>query len=399
MKSEYRYQALTANGDTVNSIFIGTQREFEAIFKERTLTLLSYKEIKKKLKTGKFLSEDFKNIIEELSYLMGARIPIDVSLKQMLFTVSKESQREFLDIFLNRIKEGTPVSLALKDASEHVGYAVDNLSVQIVASGEEIGDLASSFNKLKERLVFTQQLASDIKSAMTYPMFLLSLSFIMIFFVFFFIVPKFSTLFSPKEFEKLPTLSKTILTFGQFLSENSNEVLFGLSIVVISIVLLFKSMKGKLQNALFYLPFIGRFITQIQLSYIFNSMGIMLTGGIELDRALRQSAKLATVKDLRALFDNALSEIKKGHRFSDALGSSPHIPPSAVSMIAVGESTARLGDVCLLLGERFSDSFQKEVKRILLLLEPTIIVLMGAMISVVVISIMLAVLSVSDVIG
>lgn len=399
MKSEFRYEALTKNGDTVNSVFIGTPNEFQSLFKDRNLTLLNYKEHKKKLKIGKFGIDDFKSTIEELSYLMGARIPIDASLKQMLSSVSKESQREFLETFLNQIKSGVPVSIALKEASAHVGYEIDNLSVQIVASGEEIGDLASSLHKLKERLIFTQKLASDIKSAMTYPMFLLSLSLVMVFFVFFFIVPKFSTLFSPKEFEKLPALSKTILTFGQFLSQNSHEVLFGLAFIIIGGIFLFKSMKGKLQNSLFRLPIFGHFITQIQLSYIFNSLGIMITGGIELDRALRQSAKLATVTDLRALFDNALSEIKKGHRFSDALGSSPYIPPSAVSMIAVGESTARLGDVCLLLGERFSDNFQKEVKRILLLLEPAIIVLMGAMISVVVISIMMAVLSVSDVIG
>ena len=399
MKSEFRYVALTKNGDTISSVFIGSSTEFQSLFADRNLTLLSYKEHKKKLATGKFTLDDFKNMIEELSYLMGARIPIDSSLKQMLGTVAKESQREFLETFLNRIKSGVPVSLSLKEASEQVGYPIDNLSVQIIASGEEIGELSSALNKLKERLIFTQQLSSDIKSAMTYPMFLLSLSFVMIFFVFFFIVPKFSTLFSPSEFEKLPALSKTILTFGQFLSTNAQEVMFVLGLIVVGAVFAFQSIRGKFAAIFFHLPLIGHFISLIQLSYIFNSLGIMITGGIELDRALRQSAKLATVADLRALFDNALSEIKKGHRLSDALSSSPYIPPSAISMIAVGESSARLGDVCLLLGERFSDTFQKEIKRILLLLEPAIIVLMGAMISVVVISIMLAVLSVSDIVG
>lgn len=399
MKSEFRYEALTKNGDTIRSVFIGTRNEFQNLFKDRNLILLQYKENTKKLKSGRFTADDFKSTIEELSYLMGARIPIDASLKQMLSSVSKESQRDLLENFLNRIKSGTPVSLSLKEASEHVNYSIDNLSIQIIASGEEIGELASALDKLKERLIFTQKLSSDIKSAMTYPAFLLILSFVMIFFVFFFIVPKFSTLFSPKEFEKLPALSKSILTFGQFLSDNTQSVLFFLAALVVVVLLFAKTLRGHFQNIFFRLPVLGRFLTLIQLSYVFNSLGIMITGGIELDRALRQSAKLATIADLRALFDNALAEIKKGHKLSDTLSSSPYIPPSAISMIAVGESTARLGDVCILLGERFSENFQKEVKRLLLLLEPAIIVLMGAMIAVVVISIMLAVLSVSDIVG
>ena len=207
MKSEFRYEALTKNGDIISAVYIGTKNEFQALFNDRHLTLLKYKENTKKLKSGRFLSEDFKFAIEELSYLMGARIPIDSSLKQMLSSVAKESQRDFLEMFLNQIKSGVPVSLALKEAGIKVGYPIDNLSIQIIASGEEIGDLASALNKLKERLIFTEKLASDIKSAMTYPAFLLILSLVMIFFVFFFIVPKFSTLFSPSEFEKLPTLS------------------------------------------------------------------------------------------------------------------------------------------------------------------------------------------------
>lgn len=399
MKSEFHYEALTKNGEIVNAIFIGSLQEFELLFKDRTLILLNFKELKRKLKKGKFSAEDFKNLIEELSYLLSAKIPIDLSIKQILFSVSKESQEIFLETFLSKIRAGTAVSIALKEAAQKVDYSIDNLSIQIIASGEEIGELGSAFDKLKERLIFTQKLVSDIKSALTYPTFLFSLSLLMIFFVFFFIVPKFSALFSPAEFEKLPALSKAILTSGQFLTQNTEAVSLFIVVVVLLIAFFIKTLKNNFTNFLFRLPFASNLVVTIQLSYIFNSLGIMLTGGIELDRAIRQSSKLASINELKLLFENTLSEIKKGNRLSHIFATSPYIPASAVSMVAVGESTARLGEVCLLLGERFSDSFQKSVKRFLLFLEPAIIIFMGVIISVVVISIMLAVLSVSDIIG
>jgi len=396
-KSEFVYEALTASGKKINGRYAGTFKDFQKYLKTQGLTLLHYKEKRVKLKKGNFKDEDFASIVEELYYLINSGVKVDDALKLLIKSASKESSYKFLTLLLEELKKGSQLSAAISQASKEVGYKISPLYVSILSSGEEIGNVAYSLHTLKEFIDFKLATAAEVKQALSYPLFLVGMSVVMVFFVFIVVVPKFTQMFSADEMEKIPYISQLILKTGLFVNENLFLILGGLSLLIVGSFLYFKFSNINFTKLLYKIPYLKEMIIELELSRAFNSMGMMIKGGVEIDKALRQSLSLFSIEELRSIFAEGLAELKKGRRLSEVFAASSLIPPNVVSMMSVGESSATMGEVSLSLSQRFLQNFKLKTKKVLSLLEPVIVVFMGLFIAVIVVSIMLAVISINDI--
>ena len=219
------YKALTPSKEQINGIFNGSSEEFQKFVVDKKLIVLSFKNDIKKLKKGKLTQDDFLSMIEELYYLVKSGMSIDKALKLLVTTASKESQIKLLNAILKDVKEGVQFSIALKNSLDSEGVKVDALSIGFIATAEEVGDLKDGLLQLFDYLIFQKSIRGDIKQALSYPMFLMGMSVVVSFLIFFLIIPKFSTIFSPEEFERLPSISYGVLTLGTYLNDNMIEVL------------------------------------------------------------------------------------------------------------------------------------------------------------------------------
>ena len=393
---EITYEALSSNNEQISGTFKGTNENFKRFIKSEKIMLLSYKEKKIKLKSGKFTGSDFQSFVEELYYLIGSGMKIDDSLKLLLKNTQKEIVSEFIKTILGNLKTGEQLSKSIEMAQDKLSIEKNKLALSVISSGEEVGALAGSLSTLSDYLLFKEKINSEIKQALSYPIFLIIMSVSMVFFVFFFIVPKFTEIFSADELDNLPAISQMVLKAGLYVNENSSVVLIGFGLFIGMFPFAFKLFKKNLHKFILKIPMIGKLTVYIELSRIFNSIGIMLQGGIKIDKALKQSVSLTEISEIKAIFKECLHEIKKGNKLSETLAGHALLPPQVASMISVGENSAKLDEVFLNLALRFSESFQKQTKSVLSLLEPAIIVLMGIFIAVIVVSIMLAVISISD---
>ncbi|NPA82498.1 MAG: type II secretion system F family protein [Epsilonproteobacteria bacterium] len=396
-KSEFVYEALTLSGKKINGRYAGSFKDFQKYLKSQGLTLLSYKEKKVKLKKGQFKDDDFASIVEELYYLINSGVKVDDALKLLIKSASKESSYKFLSFVLEELKKGSQLSSAIKEASKEVGYKISPLYISILSSGEEIGNVAYSLNTLKEFIDFKLTTASEVKQALSYPLFLIGMSVLMVFFVFIVVVPKFTEMFSADEMDKIPYISQLVLKTGLFVNENLFLILGGLSLVVVGIFLYFKFSDINFTKFLYKIPYLKEMIIELELSRAFNSMGMMIKGGVEIDKALKQSISLFSIDELKSIFVEGLSELKKGRRLSEVFAATSIIPPNVVSMMSVGETSATMGEVSLSLSQRFLQNFKIKTKKVLSLLEPVIVVFMGLFIAIIVVSIMLAVISINDI--
>ena len=396
-KSEFVYEALTLSGKKINGRYAGSFKDFQKYLKSQGLTLLSYKEKKVKLKKGQFKDDDFASIVEELYYLINSGVKVDDALKLLIKSASKESSYKFLNLVLEELKKGSQLSTAIKEASKEVGYKISPLYISILSSGEEIGNVAYSLNTLKEFIDFKLTTASEVKQALSYPLFLIGMSVLMVFFVFIVVVPKFTEMFSADEMDKIPYISQLVLKTGLFVNENLFLILGGLSLVVVGIFLYFKFSDINFTKFLYKIPYLKEMIIELELSRAFNSMGMMIKGGVEIDKALKQSISLFSIDELKSIFVEGLSELKKGRRLSEVFAATSIIPPNVVSMMSVGETSATMGEVSLSLSQRFLQNFKIKTKKVLSLLEPVIVVFMGLFIAIIVVSIMLAVISINDI--
>ena len=396
-KSEFVYEALSINAKSIKGRYAGSFKEFQKYLKSQGLTLISYKEKKIKLKKGNFKDEDFAGIVEELYYLINSGVKVDDGLKLLIKSASKERSYQFLTKVLEEIKKGNQLSIAIQNASKDVSYSISPLYISILSSGEEIGNTAYALKTLKNFIDFKLTTAAEVKQALAYPLFLIGMSVVMVFFVFIFVVPKFTEIFSADEMEKIPYISQLVLKSGTFVNEHLFLILGALSLTVVGIFLYFKLTKINFTQLFYKIPYLSDMIVELELSRAFNSMGMMIKGGVEIDKALKQSISLLSIDELQSIFIEALSELKKGRRLSEVFAASSLIPPNVVSMMSVGENSATMGEVSLSLSERFLQNFKLKTKKVLSLLEPVIVVFMGVFIAVIVVSIMLAVISINDI--
>ena len=399
MEILFEYEAVVSSGDSIKGVFKGTQESFEKMLSQKKLILVDVKKTKEKFDTSKFTSDDLLAFIEELYYLTNSGMPIDQSLKLLSKTVKKESHLNILKTTLSELKAGSQLSIALKKALEKEKFSVDSLTISFIATAEEVGELSNGLYQLFEHLSFQKKIRSDIRQALAYPMFLVGMSVVVAFLIFFLIIPRFSTIFSPEEFEKLPSVSYAVLSLGTYLNDHMSEFFIVLTIVISLIIYTLKKVDVPWLRLMYKVPKVSSIIVDLQLTIVYNAMSTMLVGGLELDKALKQMQKISLLPELQDLLKNTLFELKRGQKLSAVFSISKIIPASDIALLNVGESSATLDKVFKSLAKRHSDAFSENVKKLLSLLEPAVIVGLGVFIAVIVIAIMMAVMSMTDIAG
>ena len=390
------YESSDSMGNVVKRVFIGESDEFQRYIKKNNLYIYSMEESEIKIERGKFKDKDFRDFLEEFLYLIQSGMPIDQALKNLYKTTAKAETKFFIDRILSGIKDGTPFSESLDIAFNKVNYKVDSLVKSLITIGEEIGELDSSIERALEHMKYQEDIHSQISQAIRYPIFLLGMSISMVFFVFWFVVPKFSAMFTPEEFEKLPSLSYGVLTLGKALDGNMGFVLLGFILFVTLIWISVKKNRDFWFSMITKINFFNKLMLKIELSYIFRSLGVMLQGGLKIDRALARVIPLINHYELKNLFSIARDEIRKGEKLSRIFFDSDVIAPNIASLISVGENSANLEKIFLSVGDKLGKEFNMEIKKILSFLEPMIIIFVGIVIAMIVVSIMLAVVSLTD---
>ena len=390
------YESADSMGNIVKRVFIGENKEFQKYVKKNNLYIYSVKEEEIKIEKGKFRDKDFRDFLEEFLYLIQSGMPVDKALKNLYRVTAKAETKFFIDRILSGIKDGTSFSKSLEDAFNEVNYEVDSLVKSLISIGEEIGELDSSIQRALEHMKYQENIHSQISQAIRYPIFLLGMSVLMVFFVFWFVVPKFSEMFTPEEFEKLPSLSYAVLSVGKALDGNMGFVFMGFIVFVGILWFSIKKYKKFWLSLFTKISFFNKLMLKIELSYIFRSLGVMLQGGLKIDKALAKVIPLVNHNELKNLFAIARDEIRKGNKLSRIFFDSDVIAPNIASLISVGENSANLEKIFISIGDKLGDEFNGEVKKILSFLEPIIIIFVGIVIAVIVVSIMLAVVSLTD---
>ena len=399
MNNQITYKALTSTGEEITGELYGDLDTLKKVASQKRLVILDYKISEKKLNQKPFKNSDFLALVEELYHLTNAGIAIDQALKMLIQTASKEMTRSILESMLLELKGGSSLSSALEKSLKKEGIEVDSLSISFIATAEEIGDIPSGLEQLFEYLTFHKKIQSDIKQALSYPIFLMIMSVVIALLIFFIIVPKFSSIFSPEEFEKLDTLPYAVLSLGQYLNAHITEFFTLFAVLIAISVVLLKKFPIPWMSVFYRTPKLSEIIVSLQLSILYGALSTMLRGGLEIDRALREFQKIKLLPELQDLLKNTLSEIKKGEKLSSVFAMSKIIPSTDIALLYVGENSATLPTIFKSLANRHSDAFQADVKRFLSFLEPAVIVLLGVFIAFIVVAIMMAVMSMTDITG
>lgn len=337
--------------------------------------------------------QEVLSMTSELAVLLRAGLPLDRALK-VLIDMAVQPQIQFLlSDLLKNVKGGKALSIALQPHEKIFG----TFYISMVRSGEASGQLSEVLDRLVEYLENAKTNRDSVISALIYPAILLVVASLSILLMLGFVVPQFESLFEDMG-EALPALTQMVLSGADFIKSWGWLLL----IVLVGVGIVFRNWasteqgRTALDQRMLKLPLAGNIIFEFEVSKFARTVGTLMGNGVSLLKAI--SIAIGTV-DNRVICE-ALEvlppAVKAGKRMSVALEETKMFTPMVIQMIRVGEESGSLDKMMLELAKVFDGHVQSGVKRGLALLEPLLILTMGAIIAVIIIAILMGILSVNN---
>jgi general secretion pathway protein F len=334
---------------------------------------------------------DLLTFTTELSALLSAGLPLDRSLNILAEISEGKEMKEVVQSILKFIREGSSFS----DALQRHGRIFPRLYVNMVRAGEAGGVLDVVLDKLNEFLESTKELRDSVLSAMIYPTILGLTGGVSIIILLTFVIPKFSTIFTELG-GSLPLPTQVVLTLSTALRSYWWVFLSCIIAAVVLVKLYIKSDAGSYRWDTIKLRLLGDVVKKLETARFCRTLGTLMKSGVPFLQALNNAKDVITNRVIASSIDAVTRGVKEGKGVAGPLIEGKVFPPLALSMIKVGEETGQLETMLLRVAATYEKSLRDAVKRFIGLLEPAMILGMGLIIGFIVISMLMAIFSITD---
>jgi general secretion pathway protein F len=400
---QYRYKAATLDGQTVEGLMDGRDEETVVQGLHQLgyipIRVASTQEKKPALRFSSFLPKrvGIKNLLtftQEFSTLISAGLPLDRSLSILGTLTENERLGETVKDVLKRIEGGNSLAEALGNHPR----IFPRLYVNMVKAGESGGFLEVILSRLAQYLQSSKEIRDYLISVMIYPLILTIVSGISIAILVTFVIPRFARIFSDMG-QAIPLPTQIILGISHYVRGYWWAALG----VIVLIYLGFRAYKQSEERRLGWDRFklkwiaIGDLIKKVEVARFSRTLGTLLQSGVPILPALNLVKEISENRMVSSSISNIHDRLREGKGISKALEESRVFPPLAIHMIGVGEETGKLDEMLIKVAETYEENVRNTVKRFVSLLEPLIIVVMGAVVGFIVISMLLAIFSINEI--
>lgn len=321
-------------------------------------------------------------------------------LEEALRTVSRQAEREEVRRVLGKVHAGVVEGQRLSDAMARESASFPPLYRAMVAAGEASGTLPQILERLANLMERQAQVRGKVLSTLAYPIILAIVAAFVVFALMVFVVPKVVEQFQDIG-QQLPFLTRMVIGLSAFLAAWWWAILLGLAL---GIFLWLRALKDegirmKFDRFLLRLPLVGRLIRDLHAARMARTLSTMVASRLPLLEGLKLTTSTVHNRVLRQASDEIAETVRTGGSLSGALRKAGIFPPLLVYLAASGEASGKL-DVML---ERAADYLEREFDAFtttaLSLLEPAIIIVMGAVVALIVLSILLPILQLDTLAG
>lgn len=331
-------------------------------------------------------------LTQQLANLLHAGMPLDRALT-ILIGVSEDEQAQTL---LERVQEKVRGGATLADALEAQG-AFSRFYLNMIRAGEAGGALDMVLKRLTEFLERAQALRETVTSALIYPLILLSVSALSVIILLTFVVPQFQQLFADAG-KALPLATQIVIAVGDGFRHYWWIGALALMLIVAALrqQLSQPASRARWDRWFLRLPLFGDLIAKVETARLSRTLGTLLGNGVSLLNALTIVRETLTNQVLAMALGDVAEQVKTGRGLAEPLQDAGHFPRLAVQMIRVGEETGQLQEMLLQVADTYDSEVQTAVKRMLTLLEPAMILGLGVIIAGIIMSILVAILSLNE---
>ncbi|MDE5884717.1 MAG: type II secretion system F family protein [Oscillospiraceae bacterium] len=375
MKS-FSYVATTAAGKQVKgTINAEDARDFAAKAKEKGLTVTKYeeKDIEKKKTIKKFSTKDLAFNCRQLAAMLTSGL----TLVKALDILSKEQPTEDAKELWQSVYESVQKGESFSDSLAQYRGVFPEFMISMIAAGETSGSLDTISQDLSDYYQKQNKMNNTIKGAITYPIILGVLCIVIVIFMFAFIMPTFAGMYEDPD--AMPALTKVMMGF----SDSLIQYWYIYVIVVVGIIFAFMyimkipSSRLKWDKLIIKGPGFGPLVVKVYTARFASTLSSLYSSGIPMVDCLRRSSDILGNLYISECFQNVIDEVKQGETLSAAIQRTEIFDSMFCSIIYVGEEAGALDTILSKTADYYDEEADSAVGRLVGMLEPVMIIIMG----------------------
>jgi type II secretory pathway component PulF len=322
------------------------------------------------------------------------------SVVPSIAALAKQSRSEAMRKVLDRVHSGLQDGKPLSDCLQRHPDAFGPLSVNLIRAGEATGALQESLAELTRMLQIQRGLRNRIREATTYPLVLIALMVGVLTFMMVFVLPRFAELFEGIE-DELPITTRLLLGTGDLLHSRW-WLLIPITLLVVIVARWLRNSGAMLRawdSLKLKIPLVGKLFEEAYMFRLFSSLSLLLSSHVPLLEAIGIARGLVGNSRYNAFFDNLTRQVEGGHGVTPAFQEADFFPDTVKLMVATGESSGAMDKVMGSLSERYREDLESDIRRLSTLLEPALLVVMGALVGLIAVSFIVPIFKMSKAIG
>ncbi|MDX8412147.1 MAG: type II secretion system F family protein [Mariprofundaceae bacterium] len=331
------------------------------------------------------------SFLQQLATLLDAGMPVAEALQSIAGGMESERARRTVAGLRQQVLEGTSLANAMSS------YGFDETVRNMVAAGEETGQLQAVSERLAEVMEHQMSMNQQVLSAVLYPAIVTGFGFLILIFLLVVVMPQVVGVFEHSG-AKLPWVTQALITLSGWVQAYGLLMILAALLLVVGFVFAMRvpSLRQRRDAFLLALPMMGKLLTKIQTARFARTLGMLLTGGVPVLSALHIANQSLTILPIRAAAMAATEGLREGGSLAELLQASGYFPHMATSMMAVGEQSGRLDVLLIKVADTFDDEAGRSLKRMVVVLEPMLVIAMAIMVGSMAMAILLPIMEMNQ---
>lgn len=368
---------------------------FNTLITNANLTLISYKEVKKKLIVfeEKISYLELANFSKKLSLLLSTKISLDRALEIINKTTPHGRLKTLTLMMAKEIKKGNPMSLVLMDCNNYF----PRFFISMIKISETNGSLAETLNYLNNYYRTLHLSKQKIIGSLIYPSILSLFTILITILLLFVIIPRFKQIYDSMNIVKIPKITQIIFNLSSFCLNNYLWIILSICLIILIIILIANQKENLMMDKIrLKLPIHKKIIMPLIYTKLMYALWMIKSRGGNLVDGLIMVKDVINNKVIKKKLEIIHEDLKCGKYLSTSMEKVKVFTPMITDLLKIGEKTNSIEETLKILGEYYENESKELLNRLSQFIEPIIIVLIAIIVGVIILSVFLPMFGVMD---
>jgi type IV pilus assembly protein PilC len=397
----YEWKGRDRDGNPQTGVLIGDSKETViAALRRQQIVVTTVKEKGKEIALPKFgggvRSKDIAIFTRQFSVMIDAGLP----LVQCLDILGQQQENKAFQKIILQVRQDVEAGSSLAEAMRKHPQAFDDLYVNMVAAGEAGGILDTILQRLAAYIEKSVKLKSQVRSALVYPVAVITIAIIVVYIILWKVIPVFASLFEGLG-TQLPFLTQVVVNLSRFIGNFWWLIFLVIAGAIFAIRQYYQTDAGRYQidKLMLRLPVIGGLLRKIAVARFCRTLATLLSSGVAILESLDITARTSGNAVIEEAILQVRKEVEEGKTLAEPLARTEQFPPMVCQMIGVGEQTGAMDTMLSKIADFYEDEVDAAIEGMMALLEPVMIAFLGVIIGVIVVAMYLPMFSLISQIG